>query len=36
MTRSRNELCMLAAALGVAWLVTGTPAHAAGEKGEAK
>jgi hypothetical protein len=35
-TSSRNKLCVLATALGVAWLVTGAPAHAAGEKGEAK
>jgi hypothetical protein len=36
MARSRNGLCVLAAALGVAWLATGTPAHAGSTKGEAK
>ena len=32
----RRTACTLAAALGVAWLAAGTPAHAEGAKGEAK
>jgi hypothetical protein len=32
----RRTACTLAAALGVAWLAAGTPAHAGSEKGEAK
>ena len=36
MTPLRNKACALAAALGVAWLATGLPAHAGSAKGEAK
>jgi hypothetical protein len=36
MVSSRNKMCALAAALGVTWLVAGTPAHAESAKGEAK
>jgi hypothetical protein len=32
----RRTACTLAAALGVVWLVTGTPAHADSPKGEAR
>jgi hypothetical protein len=36
MASLRNKPFVLAAALGVAWLVAGTPAHAESSKGEAK
>jgi NADPH:quinone reductase-like Zn-dependent oxidoreductase len=37
MTFLSKQTCMLAASLGVVWLVTGTPAaYAAGEKSDAK
>jgi len=36
MTSHSRKMTMLAAALGAAWLVTGTPALAGGAKGEAK